>query len=155
MEIEKYLNPEQVKAVKNTDGPLLVIAGAGSGKTRVLTYRIAYLVNHKNVDPFSILAITFTNKAAREMKKRVIELVGRVGEHMWVSTFHSFCARFLRFEIYNLGMSASYVIYDEDDTIKLINRIAREMDIDIKRFTPRAIKSMISDAKNHLVDFET
>ncbi len=155
MEIEKYLNPEQVKAVKNTDGPLLVIAGAGSGKTRVLTYRIAYLVNHKNVDPFSILAITFTNKAAGEMKKRVIELVGRVGEHMWVSTFHSFCARFLRFEIYNLGMSASYVIYDEDDTIKLINRIAREMDIDIKRFTPRAIKSMISDAKNHLIDFET
>ena len=155
MEIEKYLNPQQVKAVKNTGGPLLVIAGAGSGKTRVLTYRIAYLVNNKNVDPFSILAITFTNKAAREMKKRVIELVGRIGEHMWVSTFHSFCARFLRFEIYNLGMSANYVIYDEDDSIKLISRIAREMDIDIKRFTPRAIKSVISDAKNHLVDFET
>ncbi len=155
MEIEKYLNPQQVKAVKNTDGPLLVIAGAGSGKTRVLTYRIAYLVNQKNVDPFSILAITFTNKAAREMKKRVIELVGRVGEHMWVSTFHSFCARFLRFEIHNLGMSRNYVIYDEDDSIKLINRIAREMDIDIKKITPRAIKSVISDAKNHLIDFET
>ena len=155
MEIEKHLNPQQVKAVKNTDGPLLVIAGAGSGKTRVLTYRIAYLVNQKNVDPFSILAITFTNKAAREMKKRVIELVGRVGEHMWVSTFHSFCARFLRFEIHNLGMSRNYVIYDEDDSIKLINRIAREMDIDIKKITPRAIKSVISDAKNHLVDFET
>jgi len=155
LEIEKHLNPQQVKAVKNTDGPLLVIAGAGSGKTRVLTYRIAYLVNQKNVDPFSILAITFTNKAAREMKKRVIELVGRVGEHMWVSTFHSFCARFLRFEIHNLGMSRNYVIYDEDDSIKLINRIAREMDIDIKKITPRAIKSVISDAKNHLVDFET
>ncbi|MCJ7665828.1 MAG: UvrD-helicase domain-containing protein, partial [Actinobacteria bacterium] len=155
MEIEKYLNPQQVKAVKNTDGPLLVIAGAGSGKTRVLTYRIAYLVKNKNVDPFGILAITFTNKAAREMKKRVIELVGRVGEHMWVSTFHSFCARFLRFEIHNLGMSRNYVIYDEDDSTKLISRIAREMDIDIKRLTPRAIKSVISDAKNHLVDFET
>ncbi|MEE8324270.1 MAG: UvrD-helicase domain-containing protein [Candidatus Humimicrobiaceae bacterium] len=155
MEIEKHLNPQQVKAVKNTDGPLLVIAGAGSGKTRVLTYRIAYLVNQKNVDPFSILAITFTNKAAREMKKRVIELVGRVGEHMWVSTFHSFCARFLRFEIHNLGMSRNYVIYDQDDSIKLINRIAREMDIDIKKITPRAIKSVISDAKNHLIDFET
>jgi DNA helicase II / ATP-dependent DNA helicase PcrA len=155
LEIEKYLNPEQVKAVKNTDGPLLVIAGAGSGKTRVLTYRIAYLVNQKNVDPFSILSITFTNKAAREMKKRVIELVGRVGEHMWVSTFHSFCARFLRYEIHNLGMSRSYVIYDNDDSIKLINRIAREMDIDIKKITPRSIKSVISDAKNHLIDFET
>ena len=155
MEIEKYLNPEQVKAVKNTDGPLLVIAGAGSGKTRVLTYRIAYLVNQKNVDPFSILAITFTNKAAREMKKRVIELVGKVGEHMWVSTFHSFCARFLRFEIHNLGMSRNYVIYDGDDSIKLISRIAKEMDIDIKKITPRAIKSVISDAKNHLIDFET
>jgi len=155
LEIEKYLNPEQVKAVKNTDGPLLVIAGAGSGKTRVLTYRIAYLVNQKNVDPFGILAITFTNKAAREMKKRVIELVGRVGEHMWVSTFHSFCARFLRFEIHNLGMSRNYVIYDDDDSVKLISRIAREMDIDIKKITPRAIKSVISDAKNHLIDFET
>jgi DNA helicase II / ATP-dependent DNA helicase PcrA len=155
LEIEKYLNPQQVKAVKDTDGPLLVIAGAGSGKTRVLTYRIAYLVNQKNIDPFSILAITFTNKAAREMKKRVIELVGRVGEHMWVSTFHSFCARFLRFEIHNLGMSRNYVIYDEDDSIKLIGRIAREMDIDIKKITPRAIKSIISDAKNHLIDFET
>lgn len=155
MEIEKYLNPQQVKAVKNIDGPLLVIAGAGSGKTRVLTYRIAYLVNQKNVDPFSILAITFTNKAAREMKKRVVELVGRVGEHMWVSTFHSFCARFLRSEIHNLGMSRNYVIYDGDDSVKLISRIAKEMDIDIKKITPRAIKSVISDAKNHLIDFET
>ncbi len=155
MEIEKYLNPQQVKAVKNTEGPLLVIAGAGSGKTRVLTYRIAYLIKEKNVDPFSILAITFTNKAAKEMKKRVTGLVGRIGEHMWVSTFHSFCARFLRSEIHNLGMSRNYVIYDNDDSIKLISRIAREMDIDIKRFPPRMIKSVISDAKNHLIDFET
>ena len=155
MEIEKYLNPQQIKAVKNIEGPLLVIAGAGSGKTRVLTYRIAYLIKEKNVDPFSVLAITFTNKAAKEMKKRVTELVGRIGEHMWVSTFHSFCARFLRFEIHNLGMSRNYVIYDEDDSIKLISRIAKEMDIDIKRFPPRMIKSVISDAKNHLIDFET
>jgi len=155
LEIEKYLNPQQVKAVKNTEGPLLVIAGAGSGKTRVLTYRIAYLIKDKNVDPFSILAITFTNKAAREMKKRVIELVGRVGEYMWVSTFHSFCARFLRSEIHNLGMSRNYVIYDDDDSIKLISRIIREMDIDIKKFPPRMIKSVISDAKNHLIDFKT
>ena len=154
MEIEKYLNPEQVKAVKDTNGPLLVIAGAGSGKTRVLTYRIAYLIKVMGIDPFSILAITFTNKAAKEMKKRVISLVGRVGEHMWVSTFHSFCARFLRAEIHNLGMSRNYVIYDEDDSIRLIGRIARDMDIDIKKFPPRVIKAVISDAKNHLIDFE-
>jgi len=154
LEIEKYLNPEQVKAVKDTNGPLLVIAGAGSGKTRVLTYRIAYLIKVMGIDPFSILAITFTNKAAKEMKKRVISLVGRVGEHMWVSTFHSFCARFLRAEIHNLGMSRNYVIYDEDDSIRLIGRIARDMDIDIKKFPPRVIKAVISDAKNHLIDFE-
>ena len=154
MEIEKYLNPEQVKAVKYTDGPLLVIAGAGSGKTRVLTYRIAYLIKVLGVDPFRVLAITFTNKAAKEMKKRVISLVGRIGEYMWVSTFHSFCARFLRTEIHNLGMSRNYVIYDQDDSIKLISRITREMDIDIKRFPPRMIKAVISDAKNHLIDFE-
>jgi DNA helicase II / ATP-dependent DNA helicase PcrA len=154
LEIEKYLNPQQAKAVKDTEGPLLVIAGAGSGKTRVLTYRIAYLIKNKNVDPFSILAITFTNKAAKEMKRRVIELVGRIGEHMWVSTFHSFCARFLRSEIHNLGMSRNYVIYDEDDSIKLIARTAKEMDVDIKKFPPRSVKAAISDAKNHLIDYE-
>jgi len=155
LEIEKYLNPQQVKAVKNTDGPLLVIAGAGSGKTRVLTYRIAYLIKVMGVDPFSILAITFTNKAAREMKNRVTALVGKIGQYMWVSTFHSFCARFLRSEIHNLGMSRNYVIYDEDDSIRLISRITRDMDIDIKKFPPRMIKAVISDAKNHLIDFET
>lgn len=154
MEIEKYLNREQIKAVKDTDGPLLVIAGAGSGKTRVLTYRIAHLIKDKGVDPFRILAITFTNKAAREMKRRVTSLVGNIGEHMWVSTFHSFCARFLRAEIHNLGMSRNYVIYDEDDSKRLISRITRDMDIDIKKFPPRMIKAAISDAKNHLVDFE-
>jgi len=155
LELEKYLNREQVKAVKDTDGPLLVIAGAGSGKTRVLTYRIAYLIKVMGVDPFRILAITFTNKAAKEMKRRVTALVGKIGEYMWVSTFHSFCARFLRTEIHNLGMSKNYVIYDEDDSKRLISRIAREMDLDIKRFPPRMLKAAISDAKNHLVDFET
>jgi DNA helicase II / ATP-dependent DNA helicase PcrA len=155
LELEKYLNREQVKAVKDTDGPLLVIAGAGSGKTRVLTYRIAYLIRVMGVDPFRILAITFTNKAAKEMKRRVTALVGKIGEHMWVSTFHSFCARFLRTEIHNLGMSKNYVIYDEDDSKRLISRIAREMDLDIKRFPPRMLKAAISDAKNHLIDFET
>ncbi len=155
MELEKYLNPQQIKAVRSTEKPLLVIAGAGSGKTRVLTYRIAYLINNKGVDPFNILAITFTNKAAREMKRRVIELVGRVGEYMWVSTFHSFCARLLRYEIDRLGMSRSYVIYDADDSIKLLASVEKEMDMDIRRFPPRMIASVISDAKNKLIDYET
>lgn len=155
MELEKYLNPQQIKAVKSTEKPLLVIAGAGSGKTRVLTYRIAYLIKNKGVDPFNILAITFTNKAAREMKRRVIELVGRVGEYMWVSTFHSFCARLLRYEIHHLGMSGNYVIYDDDDSVSLVSNVEKELDIDIKRFPPRAVLSVISDAKNRLIDYET
>ena len=155
MELEKYLNPQQIKAVKSTEKPLLVIAGAGSGKTRVLTYRIAYLIKNKGVDPFNILAITFTNKAAREMKRRVIELVGRVGEYMWVSTFHSFCARLLRYEIHHLGMSGNYVIYDDDDSVSLISNVEKELDIDIKRFPPKAVLSVISDAKNRLIDYET
>ena len=155
MELEKYLNPQQIKAVKSTEKPLLVIAGAGSGKTRVLTYRIAYLIKNKGVDPFNILAITFTNKAAREMKRRVIELVGRVGEYMWVSTFHSFCARLLRYEIHHLGMSGNYVIYDDDDSVSLVSKVEKELDIDIKRFPPKTVLSVISDAKNRLIDYET
>ena len=155
MELEKYLNPQQIKAVKSTEKPLLVIAGAGSGKTRVLTYRIAYLIKNKGVDPFNILAITFTNKAAREMKRRVIELVGRVGEYMWVSTFHSFCARLLRYEIHHLGMSGNYVIYDDNDSVSLVSNVEKELDIDIKRFPPKAVLSVISDAKNRLIDYET
>ena len=154
MELEKYLNPQQIKAVKSTEKPLLVIAGAGSGKTRVLTYRIAYLIKSRGVDPFNILAITFTNKAAREMKRRVIELVGRVGEYMWVSTFHSFCARLLRYEINHLGMSRNYVIYDADDALSLVSNVEKELDIDIRRFPPRAVMSVISDAKNKLIDYE-
>lgn len=151
MEFEKYLNTQQLKAVKNIKNPLLVIAGAGSGKTRVLTYKITYLIKEIGIDPFNILAITFTNKAAREMKKRVIELVGRVGEVMWVSTFHSFCARVLRYEIYNLGMPPNFVIYDESDQISIVSKCLSELDIDSKRFSARAIHAVISDAKNRLV----
>ncbi len=155
LDLEKHLNSQQIQAVKNTGGPLLVIAGAGSGKTRVLTYRIAYLIECKNVNPFNILAITFTNKAAREMKKRVIGLVGKIGESMWVSTFHSFCARVLRREIGKLGFSNNFVIYDAEDQKRLISRCLKELDINIKRFPPRAIASAISDAKNKLIDHET
>jgi DNA helicase II / ATP-dependent DNA helicase PcrA len=155
LELEKYLNPQQIKAVKSTEKPLLVIAGAGSGKTRVLTYRIAHLIKNKGVDPFHILAITFTNKAAKEMKRRVIELVGRIGEYMWVSTFHAFCARLLRYEINRLGMSRNYVIYDADDSVSLVSSIEKELDLDVRRFPPRAVLSAISDAKNKLIDHET
>ncbi len=155
MKLDKYLNPQQIKAVENTENPLLVIAGAGSGKTRVLTYRIAYLINQKRVDPFDILAITFTNKAANEMKKRVIDLVGKIGELMWVSTFHSFCARILRYEIKHLGMSRNFVIYDSDDQLSLITKCLKELDLDNRRFPPRAIHAVISDAKNKLIDYET
>jgi len=151
LELEKYLNTQQLKAVQSIKNPLLVIAGAGSGKTRVLTYKITYLINEIGVDPFNILAITFTNKAAREMKKRVIELVGRIGEVMWVSTFHSFCARVLRYEIYNLGRPSNFVIYDEADQLSLVSRCLSELDIDSKRFPPRSIHAAISDAKNKLV----
>jgi len=155
LKLDKYLNPQQIKAVENTENPLLVIAGAGSGKTRVLTYRIAYLINQKRVDPFDILAITFTNKAANEMKKRVIDLVGKIGELMWVSTFHSFCARILRYEIKYLGMSRNFVIYDSDDQLSLITKCLKELDLDNRRFPPRAIHAVISDAKNKLIDYET
>ncbi len=154
MELAKHLNGPQIEAVKNTENPMLVIAGVGSGKTRVLTYRIAYLVS-QGVDPYSILAITFTNKAAGEMKKRVIELVGAVGSLMWVSTFHSFCARVLRREIHRLGMSGNYVIYDQEDSHKLISRCLKEKDLDPKRLSPRAVGAAISDAKNRLIDHET
>ncbi len=155
MDLEKHLNPQQVKAVKSIKNPLLIIAGAGSGKTRVLTYKIAYLIKEIGVDPFNILAITFTNKAAREMKKRVIELVGKVGEIMWVSTFHSFCAKVLRYEIHHLGIPSNFVIYDESDQASLTSKCLIELDIDNKRFPPKAIHAVISDAKNRLIDYET
>ncbi len=155
MNLENQLNPEQLKAVKSIDGPLLVIAGAGSGKTRVLTYKISYLIKEIGVDPFNILAITFTNKAAREMKKRVTELVGQVGEVMWVSTFHSFCARILRYEIHNIGMPSNFVIYDGQDQLSLVTKCLSELDIDSKRFSAKAILAVISDAKNRLIDAKT
>ncbi len=155
MDLEKYLNEQQLQAVKAIGSPLLIIAGAGSGKTRVLTYKIAYLIKEVGVDPFKILAITFTNKAAKEMKKRVIELVGKIGEFMWISTFHSFCARILRVEISKIGLSPNFVIYDEEDQLNLILKCLSELDIDSKRFPPRAISAVISDAKNKLIDYDT
>lgn len=149
------LNPTQREAVAATEGPVLVVAGAGSGKTRVLTYRIAHLIRDLKVAPASILAITFTNKAANEMKERVGALVGGVVNSMWVSTFHSACVRILRREASRLGYKSGFTIYDESDSVRLINLVIKDLDLDTKRFPPKAMKAAISKAKNELVDFES
>ncbi len=145
------LNPQQSAAVTHAGGPLLVVAGAGSGKTRVLTRRIAYLMARRNVAPYEILAITFTNKAAGEMKERVGELVGSVAKSMWVSTFHSACVRILRQEANRLGYSNTFSIYDSADSQRLITIVAKELNLDPKRYPARAFQSAISNAKNELL----
>jgi len=146
------LNPQQREAVLHETGPLLILAGAGSGKTAVLTRRIAYLVQTKTAQPGEILAITFTNKAAQEMRERVEQLVGSRTRAMWVMTFHSACVRILRAEAARLGYTRGFTIYDEADSLRLIKQCLEELDVDPKRFTPRAIKRQISDAKNQLLD---
>ena len=146
------LNPEQRRAVEHLEGPLLILAGAGSGKTRVLTHRVAYLVGVHGVRPDENLAITFTNKAAGEMKTRIESLVGPVARTMWISTFHSMCARILRREAQRLGYASTFSIHDEDDRRRLIKRCLGELDLDVKRFTPEAMARVISDAKNQLQD---
>ncbi len=146
------LNPPQREAVTHGDGPLLVLAGAGSGKTRVLTHRIAYLVATGRARPGEILAITFTNKAADEMRDRVEGLVGEVSRLMWVMTFHSACARILRREAPRLGYTGGFTIYDEADSLRMLKRCMDELDIDPKRFPPRAIRAQVSGAKNRLLD---
>jgi DNA helicase-2/ATP-dependent DNA helicase PcrA len=145
------LNPQQSEAVTHSGGPLLVVAGAGSGKTRVLTRRIAYLMSRRNVAPYQILAITFTNKAAGEMKERVADLVGPIAKSMWVSTFHSACVRILRQEATRLGYSNSFSIYDSADSQRLITIVAKELNLDPKRYPARQFQSMISNAKNELL----
>jgi DNA helicase-2/ATP-dependent DNA helicase PcrA len=149
------LNPTQREAVAATEGPVLVVAGAGSGKTRVLTYRVAHLIRDLECSPYSVLAITFTNKAAGEMKERVGRLVGPVVNDMWVSTFHSACVRILRREAPRLGYRSSFSIYDESDSARLVQQCVRDLDLDPKRFPPRSIRAAISNAKNELIDFET
>jgi len=144
------LNPQQQKAVIHQGAPLLVVAGAGSGKTRVLTRRISYLMAARGVRPYEILAITFTNKAAGEMKDRVTDLVGPVAKSMWVSTFHSACVRLLRQEIERLGYSSTFSIYDSADSQKLISRVMETLNLDAKRYPPRQFQSLISNAKNEL-----
>lgn len=145
------LNPQQLAAVTHLGGPLLVVAGAGSGKTRVLTRRIAYLMARRQVAPYEILAITFTNKAAGEMKERVAELVGPIARSMWVSTFHSACVRLLRQEAVRLEYGNSFSIYDQADSLRLITIVAKDMNLDPKRYPARQFQSMISNAKNELM----
>ncbi|MDQ1491412.1 MAG: ATP-dependent helicase UvrD/PcrA, partial [Actinomycetota bacterium] len=145
------LNPVQREAVSHPGGPILIVAGAGSGKTRVLTHRVAHLIRDLKVSPFAILAITFTNKAADEMKERVGQLVGPVAQKMWVSTFHSACARILRREAAHLGMRSTFSIYDQADAVRLTGYILRDMNLDPKRLPPRQVHAAISAAKNDLM----
>jgi DNA helicase-2/ATP-dependent DNA helicase PcrA len=146
------LNEPQRAAVRHGEGPLLVLAGAGSGKTRVLTHRIAYLLATGAARPGEILAITFTNKAAKEMRERVEALVGRSARAMWVTTFHSACARMLRADAERLGYSRGFTIYDESDSLRMLKRAMEELHVDPKRYPPRAIRSQVSGAKNQLID---
>ncbi|KIO68140.1 MULTISPECIES: DNA helicase PcrA [Bacillaceae] len=146
------LNKEQQQAVKTTEGPLLIMAGAGSGKTRVLTHRIAYILLEKGVNPYNILAITFTNKAAREMKERINGILGGAADEIWISTFHSMCVRILRRDIDRIGINRNFTILDTTDQLSVIKGILKDKNIDSKKFDPRGILSAISSAKNELID---
>ncbi|SDE90832.1 DNA helicase PcrA [Pseudonocardia oroxyli] len=148
------LNPKQREAVTHAGSPLLIVAGAGSGKTRVLTHRIGWLLAERGVHPGEIMSITFTNKAAAEMKERVDALVGRRSMAMWVSTFHSMCVRILRREAKHLGVRSAFSVYDADDTRRLIGIVARDQELDPKKFAPRALAAQISNLKNELIDAE-
>ena len=153
-ELTSDLNPAQLAAVEHRGTPLLIVAGAGSGKTRVLTRRIAHLLATGDAQPSEILAITFTNKAAGEMKERVAEIVGSSSRAMWVSTFHSACVRILRIEAGRLGVSRTFTIYDQADSLRLMTMVIRELDLDPKRYSPRAFLAQVSNLKNELIDYE-
>ncbi|MEL7565606.1 MAG: DNA helicase PcrA [Dehalobacterium sp.] len=154
MDLLTSLNPQQQNAVTCTEGPLLIMAGAGSGKTRVLVHRVAYLIEEKEVDPSRILAITFTNKAAKEMRERIEKLVGGDSRAMWIGTFHATCVRILRQDISHLGYNRYFVIYDDNDQQTLIKKCLKELNIDDKKYTPRGMASAISSAKNKCWDPE-
>ena len=146
------LNRNQQEAVTRTEGPLLVLAGAGSGKTRVITYRIAYLLQERKIPPYAILAVTFTNKAAGEMRERVIGLVGREGRAVWISTFHSACVRILRQHVEKLGVSPHFSIFDDNDSTRVIKEVLGEMNIDARILPPRRVSYLISRAKSALIE---
>ena len=153
-EILEGLNDKQYKAVTNTEGPCLVIAGAGSGKTKVLTHKIAYLIGEKNVLPWEIIAITFTNKAANEMKERIANLVGETAKDIWMGTFHSICVRILRRFIDRIGFDSSFIIFDTSDQRTLVKNCLKDLAIDDKMFTDRSVLSEISNAKNEMLEPE-
>lgn len=154
MDYLKELNPPQLQAVQHTDGPVMIIAGAGSGKTRVLTYRIAHLIYAKGIDPFNILSLTFTNKAAAEMKHRIEMLVGLEARNTWMGTFHSVFAKILRVESGKIGYPSNFTIYDSDDSKSLIRTLVKEMRIDDKVYKPSVVLSRISGAKNRLISWQ-
>lgn len=149
--IYETLNDMQQLAVYHTEGPLLILAGAGSGKTRVLTHRIAYLIEEKHVQPYNIMAITFTNKAAGEMRERVNKIVGFGAEQVWISTFHSACVRILRRYIDRIGYSNDFTIYDTEDQKKLLKDVIKNLNLDPKMYKENAVLGKISDFKNKLV----
>src|SRR6478609_1069253 len=148
------LNPQQREAIVHEGTPLLIVAGAGSGKTRVLTHRIAWLLGERGAQPGQILAITFTNKAAAEMRERVAALVGPRARAMWVMTFHSACVRILRREAAKVGMKSTFSIYDAADSQRLMSLVLRDLDLDPKRYPPRSLSHQVSNLKNELVDEE-
>ena len=150
------LNPQQLAAVTHAGGPLLIVAGAGSGKTRVLTHRIAYLLAEREVAPGEILAITFTNKAAGEMAARVATLVGdRRARAMWVMTFHSACVRILRREAARFGYPSNFSIYDSADSQRLMALVCRELELDARQYPPKSMAAQVSNLKNELIDYES
>src|SRR5213079_487818 len=150
MQFLSTLNPEQREAVLHVSGPLLILAGAGSGKTRVITSRVAYLVGNGHAEPEEVLAVTFTNKAAEEMRRRVETLLGSDCSRMWVSTFHSLCARLLRREAPAIGLSRDFVIYDSSDQLSVVKRAIKALQIEDSFIQPRAALSRISSAKNKM-----
>jgi DNA helicase II / ATP-dependent DNA helicase PcrA len=148
------LNEPQREGVLNTEGPCMLIAGAGSGKTRVLTFRIAHLIQSKGVDPFNIMALTFTNKAAREMRERIEKVVGSEARNLWMGTFHSVFARILRSEAHHLGYPSNFTIYDTDDAKSLIRSIVKEMGLDDNVYKQNTVYNRISAAKNRLISWQ-
>ena len=151
MELLEGLNDKQKEAVLQTEGPCLVIAGAGSGKTKVLTHKIVYLIEEKGIKPWNILAITFTNKAANEMKERITKLIGENANNMWIGTFHSICVRILRKYIDRIGFNSDFVIFDTSDQRTLIKQCIKQMNLDDKIFTDRSVLAEISNAKNEML----